>query len=101
MQCRVLKEVSVNNEKALTGIYDDHGYIYACVCGVRHGSRVTGIRDVIIKKCAEHEKTKGARDEDLERLDKSSWKIDPPSAKFIRKQHVVAGSNKVGRPKGT
>ena len=92
----------MNNEKTLTRLYDDHGYTMACpTCGVRHGSRVTGTRDVIIKKCAEHEKTKGARDEDLERLDKSYWKIDPPSAKFIRKQHAVEGSHKVGRPKGS
>lgn len=90
------------NEKTLTRLYDDHGYTAACpTCGLRHGPRVTGIRDILIKKCAEHEKTKGARDADLERLDKSSWKIDPPSAKFIRKQHALAGNNKVGRPKGT
>lgn len=91
----------MNNEKTLTRLYDDPGYIYACRCGARHGPSVTGARDVIIKKCAEHEKTKGAMDEDLDRLAKNSWKVDPHSEKFIRKQHAMAGSNKVGRPKGT
>lgn len=92
----------MSNEKTLTRLYDDHGYTAACpTCGVRHGSRVTGARDVIIKKCAEHEKTKGARDEDFDRLAKNAWKVDPHSEKFIRKQHAMAGSNKVGRPKGT
>lgn len=82
-------------------MYDDHGYIYACICGVRHGPNVMGVRYVTIKRCNNHENKKDARDEDLRRLSKESWRIDPPSEKFIRKQHALAGNNKVGRPKGT
>lgn len=91
----------MRQEKTLTTLHDDPGYIYACTCGARHGSKVTGVRDILIKKCAEHEKKKGARDEDLERLAKNFWKVDPHSEKFIRKQHAMGSNNKTGRPKGT
>lgn len=93
------------SSQTIFNTFAEDGYSFICgqcpIDKARHGPVRFGPREVKIKKCAEHEKKKGPRDEDFERLAKNAWKVDPHSEKFIRKQHAMAGSHKVGRPKGT
>lgn len=82
-------------EKTLIYVYDDTGYTAACPsCGARHGSKVFGSRDILIKKCTACELKKGGlRDEDFERLKKNSWKIDPPPPRNKCRARAMASRN--------
>ena len=81
----------------------DDAYSYICVlCSAdnsRHGPKVSGQREIYIRKCKKHENMKGVRDEDLERLAKCSWKVDPHPEKYFRYKKTIPGSGKPGRPK--
>lgn len=90
-------------DKETLRTFIDDAYSYICVCcpvdSSRHGPKVTGQREIYIRKCKKHENTKGIRDEDLERLAKRAWTIDPHPEKYLRYKKTVPGSGKPGRPR--
>ncbi len=73
-------------EKPLERMYPDTGYTHACPQCTgdesRYGGPVFGPRDILIKRCAKHERTKYAKD--LDNSIKGRDRIDPRAPVYKR-----------------